>query len=176
MTDVAKEYGAALFLLASEQNARGEYKEALDRTVSTLHDAPDYLEMLACPAIPKRERLAAIEDAFAGRVPEHLLSFLQLLCERGRMNCFFEAAAEFLALYDASERILTAEVTSATELTEQERARLIKTLSLRYGGSVTAEYSVDADLLGGVIVKIDGQILDGSLRRRLQEAKEVMKQ
>ncbi len=176
MADVAKEYGAALFLLASEQNAREEYKSSLDGLVATLKGMPEYLEMLASPAIPKKERLTAIEEAFGGRVPEHLLSFLQLLCERGRIHCFFEAAAEFSSLYDASARILTAKVTSAVALNDGERARLTETLSERYGGRVLSEYAVDPALLGGVIVEIDGQILDGSLRRRLQEAKEVMKQ
>ena len=77
MADVAKEYGAALFLLASEQNAHEEYKSSLDGLVATLKGMPEYLEMLASPAIPKKERLTAIEEAFGGRVPEHLLSFLQ---------------------------------------------------------------------------------------------------
>ncbi|MBQ7376888.1 MAG: ATP synthase F1 subunit delta [Clostridia bacterium] len=176
MADVAKEYGAALFLLASEQNAREEYKAALDGLVATLRETPEYLEMLACPAIPKKERLAAIEQVFATRVPEHLLSYLQLLCEKGRTHCFFESAAEFSSLYDAAERIFTARVVSAVALNVDERARLTETLSTRYGGRVLAEYAVDPALLGGIVVEIDGKILDGSLRRRLQEAKEVMKQ
>ena len=173
MTSIGKEYGAALFMLASEKGARREYYEGLQRIAAVFEAEPSYPEMLACPAIPKKERLNAIAAAFSD-LAEHLLSFLQLLCEKGRIAVFPEAVEEYKALLDASERVLTARVTSARTLSEGERERLLARLSHRFGGSVTAEYSVDPALLSGLIVELDGRVLDGSLRHRLDEAKEVM--
>ena len=78
MTDVAKEYGAALFLLACEENAKKEYSEALAVMKETFSETPEYLDFLDSPSIAVGERLAAIEAAFCDRVPEHVLSFLLL--------------------------------------------------------------------------------------------------
>ena len=108
-------------------------------------------------------------------MPEHVLSFLQLLCEKGRIDCFREAAEAYFALYEASLRILDARVTSAVPRADSEKKALTESLEKKHGGTVHAEYFVDGALLGGVIVEVDGRIYDGSLRRRLRDAKEVMK-
>ena len=175
MTDVAKEYGTALFMLAAECDGKEEYRAALIELSALFEREPSYPMMLACPSIPQRERQAAILDAFGERLPEHVLSFLQLLCEKGRIDCFREAAEAYFALYEASLRVSDARVTSAVPLTDGEKEALIRGLEAKLGGTVRAEYFVDGALLGGVIVEVDGRIYDGSLRHRLREAKEVMK-
>ena len=70
----------------------------------------------------------------------------------------------------------TAQVTSAVPLTESEKQQLAEKLSARFGRTVTLECAVDESLLGGMVVRVDGKVLDGSLRGRLHAVKEVMKQ
>jgi len=120
------------------------------------------------------ERVSAIEGAFSGKAPEYVISYLSLLCEKGRISSFIESVEEYGALLDASERILTAKITSAVALTEEEKQKLISKLEGLEGSKVIAEYFVDKALISGLIVEIDGKILDGSLRHRLNEVKEVM--
>ena len=69
-----------------------------------------------------------------------------------------------------------ATVTAAAGLTDEEKERLRRALERRSGHSVQLECRVDASLLGGVVVEMDGRVLDGSLRHRLHEIKEVMEQ
>ena len=75
---------------------------------------------------------------------------------------------------EAREKIAHATVTSAVELTEEEKNRLIAGLEARERCRVQGEYRVDPSLLGGLIVEVEGKILDGSLRHRLSEIKEVI--
>ncbi|MBQ4321503.1 MAG: ATP synthase F1 subunit delta [Oscillospiraceae bacterium] len=174
MTDIAKEYGAALFLLAREEQQEAEYSSALAQIREVFAENPEYLEMLASPGIPLGERLSAIEAAFANAVPEHMLSYLQLLCEKGRISAFSDAAEEYFALYDASRRVSNAVVTSAVPLTDAQKQTLQQKLEAMCKGTVTVEYRLDASLLGGLVVELDGKIMDGSLRHRLQQVKDVM--
>ena len=176
MTDIGKEYGTALFMLAAEcgDNAKREYAESLKLVSGTFKAEPMYAELLASPALPLGERLGIIEAAFGERLPEHVLSFMKLLCEKGRMPCFSSAVEEYMALLDASERISNARVTSAVELTEDEKNRLCKRLCEKLKAEVKIEYFIDEGLLGGLIVEVDGTVIDGSLRHRLREVKEVM--
>lgn len=174
MSDIGKEYGCALFTLASEEGRVEEYRDALLLLKGVFDDESDYLPFLASPGISLGERLGAIEAAFKEAVPEHVLSFLQLLCEKGRMGAFYSAVSEYDALYNASKRIVRAEVVSAVEMTEEEKEKLILKLEKLCKGTVRAEYSVDPDLIGGFVVELDGRIFDSSLRRRLQQVKDVI--
>ena len=174
MTEIGKEYGTALFMLACEENEKKSYAEALGNIKNTFLDYPQYTELLSSPSIPVKESLCVIDEAFSGRVPEYVLSYLKLLCEKGRIPYFMESVDEYKALLDASEHISNAKITSAVELTEEEKQKLINKLELMEKGKVHAEYFVDTALLGGLIVEVDGKIMDGSLRHRLHEVKEVM--
>ena len=174
MTDIAKEYAAALFLLACEEKKQREYLTALE-TVSAAFEAEEqYLSLLSSPAIPQTERLSMIEEAFSETVPEQVLSFMQLMCERGRIELLPDAISEYSALLAASERISEATVTSAAALTDDEKNRLVSALEAKNKGRVKATYKVDPSLIGGIIVEMDGSVMDGSLRHRLHDVKEVI--
>ena len=174
MTEISKEYGTALFMLACEEGAQKTYADALGLVKRTFLANPSYEEMLSSPGIPLRERLSAIEAAFGKTLPTHVLSYVKLLCEKGRISCLMDSIEAFLDLLAASERVFTAHVTSAVPLTETEKKKLIDRLEKKYKGTVKAEYALDASLLGGLIVEVDGKILDGSLRHHLGEVKEYL--
>ena len=174
MTDIAKEYGAALFMLACEMDKKKEYGCALETIETVFAENPEYLIFLASPSVSLSERITAIETAFATKVPEHLLSYLELLCEKGRISCFFESVKEYNELLNASECVSNAIVTSAVELTQEEKQKLKTKLESTTNGVVNINYLIDETLLGGVVVEINGKIMDGSLRHRLREVKEVM--
>ena len=175
MAEISKEYGQALFMLACEDGRQKEYGRVLEQIKAVFVDQPDYAQLLASPAIPMEERLRAIEAAFADLSPEHVLSFLKLLCEKGRIGCLAESVEVYQALLDASEHIANAKITSAVELTEEEKQKLQLALERRCKGQVRAEYVVDRELLGGLVVEVDSNVLDGSLRQRLSEVKEVIR-
>lgn len=174
MSQISKEYGTALFMLACEKDQKSEYAKALESVQAVLKDAPDYMEFLYSPAIPKEERLASLDAAFSQKVPEDVLSYMKLLCEKGRILEFSESVEDYLALLAESERVMQVKITSAVALTEAEKEKLCKKIENAYKCSVQAEYTVDASLVGGIVAEVDGKILDGSLKSRLRDIKEVI--
>ena len=174
MTEIAKEYGTALFSLAMEEGKTEEYAEALRTVLGIFEQNPEYLSLLSGPSIPLGERLSSLREVFASALPVHVLSYLSLLCEKGRISCFGESAEEYFALLNASRNRSNAVVTSAVSLTDGEKDQLRRKLEALRGGTVQMTFSVDPSLLGGVVVEMDGKVLDGSLRHRFREVKEVM--
>lgn len=174
MAQLSREYGEALFSLAMECNAADEYAAALDTVLAVFDENPEYMDFLASPSIPKSERIDALEKAFASAVPEHIVSFIALLCERGRIREFSGCVKEYKELLDASKHIGIAKVVSAVALTDSEKEKLRIKLEKMSAQTVILECSVDESLLGGVIIEMDGKVMDGSVRRRLQEVKEVI--
>ena len=77
-------------------------------------------------------------------------------------------------LHNAAVKLSTAQVTSAVPLTDQEKADLQASLEKKLGRSIRMECSVDEALLGGLVIRVDGRVIDGSLKHRLHEIKEVM--
>lgn len=175
MTETSKDYATALFAVAKETGAEQDFSESLAMIASLLTENPDYVEFLASPAISKKERTTALETAFADSIPEKLLAFLALLTENGHIRLLFECVKEYEALYQVSKHVSTAQVTSAVALTEKEKNALIRKLEALCGHTVLLACSTDKTLLGGMIVRVDGKVLDGSLKHRLHEVKEVIR-
>ena len=173
-TNRAKEYATALFTVALEQDAVKKYAAALETVVNALKDNPDYVDFLCAPNISKSERLASVEAVFGASVPEDMLSFLKIMCEKDRVRSIPACFHEYMKLYNESKRVSWAHVKSAAPLTAEQKTALRLKLEKQSGRNVLLECAVDSSLLGGIVVEMDGKILDGSLRRRLQEVKEVI--
>ena len=174
MTETSRTYADALFSLATELNAVSETLDALKIARHELYTNEGALDLLASPAIPKDERQNVIEQAFGGKLPRHVVSMLCVMCGNGCIRELDDCLAAYRELHDASMKLSTAHVTSAVALSDAQKAALIVQLTKKLGRTIRLECDVDASLLGGVVVRVDGKVIDGSLRHKLQQIKEVM--
>ncbi len=169
MTRVSEEYAAALFTLAAEENVKREVADSLKTVKALVLEYPDYIDLLASVNIPIDERCEVIDKAFGEDLHEYAVSFIKLICERGHIRDLFECIDEYLKLYEASDGIATANITSAVTLTDEEKETLRKKLEEKLSRKVELVCSVDESILGGVVIRVDGNIMDGSLRTKLAE-------
>lgn len=168
-----REYAEAMFAIASECGECEEYLGALTDIRKILSEAPEYIEFLASPAIALTERCAAIDEAF-GSCPEHIPSFLKILCENGRIKGVLECIDEFEKLVNAAKNTVSAVVVSVIELDGEQKEKLQKKLEKVTKKSVCTTYKVDSTLIGGIRVELDGVTYDGSIKSRLDEVKDVI--
>ncbi len=174
MKQISKEYAQALFAFGCECGEEQTLMDALRDMTRLFEQHPDYMTLVSSPAVPLDERLAALSAALEGRFAEHAVSFVLLLCERGRISLLPACTEEYGRLLDERNAVVVAHVSSAVALTEQQKRALRAKLEMTSGAHVTLECSVDPSLIGGVTVEMDGRVMDGSVRRRLLEIKEVM--
>lgn len=174
MSDICKEYGEALFALGLEGNSLDKINEDLNFIREVFAKTPEYAEFLQSPSIPKAERLKSVNETFTENISEYAVSFLSILCEKGRSMLFGECAEEFKKLYEESKNVSLARVYSTVPLSDEQKERLQKKLEKQSGHSVKMECFIDETLLGGVLIDMDGTQIDGTVKRRLQELKEVM--
>lgn len=173
-TETSREYAEALFTIACEENAKQAYKNALNTVNNVFNENTEYMEYLICPAIPMSERLTALDEAFAGNIPDYILYFLKILCEKRRISLLADCIKEYKELYDASEHTSVAKITSAIELTEEQKKRLELKLEKLIKKNIIMEYIIDPKIMGGISIETEGRVIDGSLRRCLQEVKDVI--
>lgn len=174
MTQISKEYANALFALAKESASQEEVFLSLHTVLNCFKQNPEYLDLLDSASIPKKERAEALSQAFSGAVNEWVLNFLQVLCAQGHIRAFEDCVREYQQLLDEEKKISTAQITSAVALSESEKERLKSALESKLGHGVQLECGLDESLMGGIVVRVDGKVLDGSLKRRLGEWKEGM--
>ena len=174
MTHMTTCYAEALFALALETDNADAFREGLQLAAAVLKEDPEYLEFLGCYGIPAEERTAAIEQALGDKLPEFVLSFLQLMIEHGHIKGVFKCVAEYEELYMEARAMSAVKVTSAVPLTDDQRKKLEEALVRMCRRQVIPTYEVDPALKGGIVVEADGKTYDGSVRHRLQEVKEVI--
>ena len=174
MTGIAKDYAAALFMLAAEEDRQDEMAQDVELIQKMFCENPEYCELLASPALGFAEAESIIDQAFEGSISEDEISFLKLLCRRRHISQITDCAKEFEALYKASKQISTAKVVSAAELTSEQQSALKNKLEKLTGYNIELQCVIDEALMGGLMVEIDGKVLDGSLKHRLNEVKEVI--
>ena len=172
--NISHEYAEALFLLSCEEKSEEKYLSDLRLVKKMLEKEPEYLELLHSPSIGKEEKLNLIESAFGESVNEHIVSFLKLLCENNRIEQLFSCFEAYEKLYNQVKRVIVANVTSAVTLTEDEKARIKSKLEKKLGNSVELVCKVNEKILGGIIIETDDAVIDGSLKRKMRDVKEVI--
>lgn len=174
MNNVKKEYADALFSLAVESGCEKQFSEAMSYVSGVFAEFPEYTDFLMSPSVSADERCKLIESAFGDTLPEYILSFLQLLCKNRRIDQFDSFREEYNSLLRESEKSSVAQVTSAVPLTDAQKKKLSDKLEAVTGRTVTLVCNVDKSIIGGITVKFDDTLLDGSLKRRLHDVKSVM--
>ncbi len=174
MKQTSKEYAIALFRVARETHTEDEILKGLRFVKEVFEMTPDYYAFLTSPSISKNERLKSIDKAFGADTAEYVVSFVCLLCEHKAIDLLNECIEEYEWLYNQSQNLMHAVVTSAVELTDDEKQRLTAKLERISGHKVETQYNINSALLGGLTVEMDGYYLDGSLKNRLKTIKEVM--
>ena len=174
MTHTSREYAEALFALASEEGRVTEYAAALELAEQELRENPGFLNLLASPAIPRAQRMDTLDASFRESIPLSMLTLLRLMVYRGHARDLPAMMESFRDLIRENRGEAQARVESAVPLTESEQQALRQKLEQRFGKKMVLDLQVDPSLLGGVRVETEGRVLDGTLRTRLQEIKEVM--
>ena len=167
MTETAKMYGGSLYDLAAEEGLETRILGELDEVQQLLKQNPDYLRLLSTPSIPKKERCGLLDEALRDRVHLYVLNFLKILCEKGTLRELSGCARAYRIRYNQAHGILEATAISAVPLTEQQRAALHAKLESLTGKTIDLKTKVDAKVLGGIRLDIEGTELDGTVQNRL---------
>ena len=174
MTTTSKEYAEALFELAAGENLLEETSDGLVTVISALEQTPEYRSLLASAAIGKADRMNALDEAFRGKIPNVLLGVLRMMVSRGNIGSLDAVARAFGEMSRQYRGESVARVISAVRLKESEAVALRAELEKRFARKITLSCETDPALIGGVRVEIDGRVIDGSIRNKLEQIKDVM--
>jgi F-type H+-transporting ATPase subunit delta len=169
-------YAAALFDLASEQGFVTAVEGDLDKLGEAIKASPELGALIRNPKV-SREDTAKAMDAVAGVLGLSPLTknFVGVLAANRRLSALPQIVRAFASIAAAQRGEVTAEVTSAHPLSDDQVAQLAQKLKVREGKEVKIKASVDPEILGGLVVRIGSRQIDSSIRTRLNTLANAMK-
>jgi F-type H+-transporting ATPase subunit delta len=166
-TTLARPYATAAFELADNSGRVAAWSQALRLAGAVAADA-HMRRLIDHPQIGDESLLSVFDDVLADEADSSFRGFLKVLMHYRRLPLLPEIAEQFEQQRRASEQRLKVNVTSAVEMVPEQLERLADRLKARFGTDIELETEVDEALLGGLVVRAGDQVLDASVRGRLE--------
>lgn len=172
-TTATRRYAEAAFQLAVRDDAFKAWTDGLALVAGVAADE-SVVRIVDNPALSHVEREAIVARLFDGRIGPGVLNLARLLARRGRFESLPAVTAEFTRLLNRRDGIVEAVVTSAAPLTAGETDAISARVAVMAGSGVSLHTEVDPALVGGLTIKIGDQLLDASVRGRLERLRDQL--
>lgn len=166
---IGRNYAETLMVLAGKAGDLRGWGAMLQDVASGMERDGKLRRFLDSPRVSDSQKSAIIGRAFATTLPRNMVRFLQALVTHRRQMLIPEIALQYHALVDEVENRVHAQITVARETGAEEQATIARELGRVLGKEVVPHVTVNPEILGGVIVKVGDRVIDGSVRRRLQQ-------
>lgn len=173
---VSERYAQALLELVSDNLSKEDIlKELLDITES-VKGSGDLNKVMTSPVISNDEKKNVISKLFEHTTNKVILNFLKLLIDKNRFSMLESITKEYKNEINRLNNLLSINVTSAIDLTEDEKSAIKDKLSNILNKNIELEWATNPDIIAGLVFEVGDNIIDNSLRHKLQDlSRNIMK-
>jgi F-type H+-transporting ATPase subunit delta len=168
MEEIAQVYSRSLFEVAKEHQRIDEIREQLGQIADALAEDHNLQVFFFSPYFSTAEKRDGLGKAIEG-ADEILLNFLAVLIENHRMPVLFRIRRAYDARWEEENQLLPVSVTSAVELDQETVRQIGDRIAEQTGRKVELSATVEPEILGGIVVRVGNQVLDASVRNRLEQ-------
>lgn len=170
--DQIRGYAQAMFSVAEAEDVLDEVEDELFRFARTLEQQHELRDALTDPGLPAERKRALLAEVLGERTDPVTVNLLGFVIEQGRARELGAIVDELVAVAAERRQSAVAEVRTAVPLDAGHRDRLAEALERATGRKVELKVVVDPTVVGGVVARVGDQVIDGSVRRRLELARE----
>lgn len=168
---VAKKYSVALFGLAADKDLLDRAWEQFGSLGEYLKADDTFLDFMSAPQVPDQHKEGLVTKAFSDKLEKCFFNFLMMLVRKRRISYLPDIIDELDRLIRAEKGISRATCITVHPITDGERQKLIKELARKTSLKIELEEKIDESILGGMIIILHNQIIDGSVRYGLDQLK-----
>ena len=169
-----RRYALALYEVAEEKGKVQEYLNDLREICDLIDNNKDFYEVVKHPQISTKQKKRVFINIFKGKIDEELLSFLLILIEKDRILFLKEKLKEMEKIHLDKLNVLQGIVKTTIPLEEYEYNSLVEKLEKKYNKDIILKKIIDPEILGGIYVRIGNDIIDGTVKTRLEDLKKLM--
>lgn len=163
-----------LFELAMSSDAVDGVDSDLASVVSTVRGHVDLHQALTDTSLPADKKRDIMRDIFGDEATPETLAIVTLMVQRGMTDQLGDLARRFSEIAEAERGVVVAEVTTAIELDDAMRAKLVTQISTALDRPVTLRERVDETILGGIRINVAGRVLDGTVASQLEGVRQAL--
>lgn len=172
---IARRYSAALANVVLETGEAETVKTELANWGQLFTTNTDLQTVFSNPAITHANKEKVLEDLIARTRPtKATANFVRVLLQNGRLTDLGDINERFATVLEERGGVVLAEITSARELPEAERADFEKNLEKLTGKKVNVNFAVNKDIIGGAVTRIGSTVYDGSVKTKLENLREQL--
>ncbi len=168
-------YAEALFKVVQAEGELDRVEDELFRFGKLLEQNHELKQALSDQGIDKQQREKVLDELLADKVSPHTLGLLSFIVTQGRARQLPQILENVSRLAAEARQSVIAEVRTAVPLDDKQQEALAAALSKATNKNVTVKVIVDASVIGGVVAKVGDTVIDGSVKRRLDQLKEQVK-
>lgn len=168
LTTLARPYAKAAFELALSDQALAAWDDMLGLASSITMDE-SMAKLLDSPQVSSAQASGIISDAAGDAFDSRFNGFLSVLADNDRLPLLPQITGLYRDLREEAEKRLSVKVVSAVPLDDDQASRMKEALARRFECDIELENEVDSGVIGGAVVYAGDQVIDGSLRGRLQK-------
>jgi len=173
---LAGRYASALFDLARDDKAIGAVEASLSTVASAIAQSDDFRRLVGSPLVSRKAAVGAVAAVASELALDPTTTrFVGVLAQNRRLNQLPQVIAAFRAMAARYRGEVAATVTSAHPLSDEQIAALKAKLKARTGKDVALATTIDPAILSGLVVRIGSQMIDSSIRTRLNSLAHAMK-
>jgi F-type H+-transporting ATPase subunit delta len=172
MSDLSRGYAQALFQVAQAEGALEQVEDELFRFARILENETRLRESLTDPSLPAEQRTKMVQELLGPKAAAHTTNIVAFLVQQGRARELPKIIDSLVQLAAEERNKAVAEVRSPIPLDADQREKLKAAIARATGKQVDMKVLVDPSVVGGLLVRVGDQIFDGTVRRRLQMARE----
>lgn len=171
----SKTYGEALFSLAAEENKLDLLYEEAETFLAAYSGNEELKKFLLHPEITREEKIQTLENMFKGRLDDSIVGFLIIIVEKSHCREIESIFSYFLMKVMEYKKIGVVYVTSAVELTREQKAKVEqRLLQVTQYVELKLNFKVEEALIGGMIIRIGDRVVDSSIRTQLENMKKEL--
>lgn len=167
-------YAEALFAVAQAEGPLAEIEDELFRVAQVVRGNDELRDKLADPHIPVATRQQVVFDLLDGKAQPATTNLVSLVVGNGRVRELPAIVDALVAMTAREANKEVAEVRSAIALTDDQKARLAEALGQATGKQVEVKVIVDPSIKGGLVAQVGDTVIDGSVRRRLEQLRNAL--
>jgi F-type H+-transporting ATPase subunit delta len=168
LSGVAKRYAVALFNAAVKQDIAEQVQDDFSSFIDVLRANKALIGFLKSPEVLTEAKKQIVIDVFGERTAGLFVKFILLLIDKKRLINILSIADAYRQLYEQHQGIVEARVVTAVELDGDLENQTMEMLERETGKTIRLSKTVDPDIIGGMVIIVEDEIIDGSIRHKLE--------
>lgn len=174
LANTAKKYAEALFEVTENLNTTNSVIDDVNLISDTFCENSELRTFMSNPIIKLEDKKDVIKQIFEGKVSETAINLLYLLADNSRFDAISEIKNAYTELNNQKQNLMTVKAVTAVEMKDYLKEKLKRKLEEKLSKQVEIEYSIDPEIVGGMIVEIDGKTIDNSVVTKLKNIKKQL--